>query len=315
MIEAVGLTKTFDDFTAVSDLDLNVNRGELIALLGPNGAGKTTTVRMLGAILHPDAGRAFVNGFDVVHESSLARRSVGMLTENPGLYLRMTGLEYLVFFGRLYGLDDEVIGRRAERLYERFDMQGVLRQRLGAYSKGMRQKVGLIRAMIHDPDVLLLDEPTSAMDPYSARLVRDAISLLREDRRSIVLCTHNLYEAEALADRIAIIGQGRIKCVGTAAELKRQVLGSQVYELRIDKALDGVLETLEAYVDVEIVRQDVIQYRTNRPQELNPIIVRHIGDLGAGVVSLEALPQSLEDVYLSVLDIGADGARFRERLF
>lgn len=301
MIEAVGLTKTFDQFVAVGDLNLKVERGELLALLGPNGAGKTTTVRMLGAVLRPSAGTARVNGFDIVSQANLARRSIGILTENPGLYLRMSGLAYLIFFGRLYGLDDEAIRQRAQHLYERFDMPHVLERRLGTYSKGMRQKVSLIRAMLHDPDVLLLDEPTSAMDPYSARLVRDAIHVLRQDRRSIVLCTHNLAEAETLADRIAIIRRGRIICVGTASELKQRILGSPSYELRIDKVVGEALQRIEKLVDVELVEGAVIRYRTDKPQETNPLLVRQVGETGAGVVSLRALPQSLEEVYLNVL--------------
>lgn len=305
MIEATGLTKRFDGFTAVQDLHLRVDRGELLALLGPNGAGKTTTVRMLGAILRPDAGSARVNGFDVVSEAALARHSTGMLTENPGLYPRMTGHEYLVFFGRLYGMDDEHIRRRAQQLYERFGMPGVLERRLGTYSKGMRQKVGLTRAMLHDPDVLLLDEPTSAMDPYSARLVRDAIRVLRQDRRSIVLCTHNLAEAEALADRIAIISRGSIVCAGAAHELKRQVLGAPLYELRVDRELAGALPAIENLVEIEAVLGGIIRYRTSEPQTLNPLLVRRVGEAGVGVVSLQAIPQSLEDVYLSVLGDGA----------
>lgn len=305
MIEAAGLTKLFDQFVAVNDLHLFVARGELVALLGPNGAGKTTTVRMLGAILRPNAGTARVNGFDVVRQASKARESTGMLTENPGLYPRMSGLEYLIFFGRLYGLEDVVIRRRAQSLYERFGMPGVLERKLGTYSKGMRQKVGLIRAMLHDPDVLLLDEPTSAMDPYSARLVRNAIRVLREDRRSIVLCTHNLAEAEALADRIAIISRGRIVSVGAPDALKSRILGAPPFEIRIDKIVEQELEAIEKMVDVDSVDGDVICYRTDNPEEVNPRLVRLVDDLGAGVVSLQALPQSLEEVYLRVVGEGA----------
>lgn len=301
MIEAKTLSKKFDQFLAVDAVSLRVEPGELLALLGPNGAGKTTTVRMLGAILRPSGGTARVNGFDIVTEATLVRRSIGMLTEQPGLYPRMNGLEYLTFYGRLYGLADAEIRRRAFELYDRFGMPGLTHRRLGAYSKGMRQKVGLMRSMLHDPPVLLLDEPTSAMDPYSARLVRDAIRTLRQDRRGIILCTHNLVEADELADRIAIISRGRIICVGTAAELKRRVLGSPLYELRVDRALDGEIDGLDLPVDVQEVRGSAIRFRTREPAATNPLLVRHISGLGAGVVSLQELPQSLEDVYLALL--------------
>lgn len=309
MIEAIGLAKKFDDFVAVRDLDLSVAQGELLALLGPNGAGKTTTVRMLGAILRPSAGAARVNGFDVVRQATEVRRSIGMLTEQPGLYPRMSGLEYLTFYGRIYGFDDEESRRRTLTLFERFGMPNVAERRLGTYSKGMRQKVGLIRSMLHDPAVLLLDEPTSAMDPYSARLVRDAIRVLRRDRRSIILCTHNLAEAEELADRIAIISKGKIVCVGTARELKQRVLGSPLFELHTDVALDGQdvgagagnLAQLKQIVDVVHVDGNTIHFRADRPQAQNPLVVRTVSQMGAGVVSLRERPQSLEEVYLKVL--------------
>lgn len=305
MIEADGLTKQFDTEFAVRDLDLHVSQGELLALLGPNGAGKTTTVRMLGAILRPTLGRARINGYDVIAEPDRVRRCIGMLTEQPGLYLRMTGLEYLVFFGRLYGLRDEVSQKRALELFERFAMNGAARRRLGTYSKGMRQKVGLIRAMLHDPAALLLDEPTSAMDPHSARLVRDAIHQLRRDRRGIILCTHNLAEAESLADRIAIISQGRIIASGTPDALKRRFLGPPLLEMRLDRPLDGafddVADELPEFVDLQSVDGDLLHYRASDPAVANPLLVKKLTELGIGVISLHAVPQSLEDVYLSVL--------------
>lgn len=302
MIEAQSLGKKFDEFTAVHDLSLVVGEGELLALLGPNGAGKTTTVRMLGAILRPTTGTARVNGFDVVHEADSVRRSLGMLTEQPGLYLRMSGLEYLVFYGRLYGLRDEVSQKRAIDLFARFDMAGAYTRRLGEYSKGMRQKVGLMRAMLHDPAVLLLDEPTSAMDPHSAKLVRDAIRELRDERRAIILCTHNLPEAESLADRIAIIKQGTIVAEGTAVDLKQQLLGQPQMEIQVDRYLNGEVADLSDLVTLEWVRGDRIRYRTANPLQTNPQLVRRLTSLGLGVVSLYEVTQSLEDVYLHVVE-------------
>lgn len=301
MIITENLGKRFDDFEAVRDVNLQVREGELLALLGPNGAGKTTTVRMLSAILQPTSGHALVNGFDVVAEADQVRRSVGLLTEQPGLYLRMTGLEYLVFYGRLYGLDDSTTARRSLELFARFAMEGVADKRLGTYSKGMRQKVGIIRAMLHDPAVLLLDEPTSAMDPHSAKLVRDAIAELRQDRRSIILCTHNLAEAEALADRIAIINRGLIVAQGSAAQLKRDLLGAPTMEVKLDRPLNGEIELLADVITAEQSADDVIRYRTADPAATNPRLVQRLTQLGLGVVSLQPLPQSLEDVYLSVV--------------
>ncbi|HFE67006.1 MAG TPA: ABC transporter ATP-binding protein [Chloroflexi bacterium] len=301
MIEADNLGKMFEDFTAVHDLSLNVPDGQLLALLGPNGAGKTTTVRMLGAILKPTQGRARVNGFDVVTQANQARRSIGMLTEQPGLYLRMSGLEYLLFYGRLYGLPDDLIRRRGRELFARFGMAGDETRRLGQYSKGMRQKVGLIRAMLHDPAVLLLDEPTSAMDPESAKLVRDAIRELRDDRRTIILCTHNLAEAESLADSIAIIKKGAIVVQDSTPALKKRLLGQPQLEVRVDQVLNGEVKEIEELVTVEWVHEDTIRYRTANPDTTNPALVRCLDSLGLGVISLHEVPQSLEDVYLQVV--------------
>lgn len=302
MIVAENLGKTFDEFTAVYDVSLSVPPGELLALLGPNGAGKTTTVRMLSAILLPTRGRATIAGFDVVKQADQVRRSVGLLTEQPGLYNRMTGLEYLQFYGRLYGLSDAVSKQRSLEMFNRFAMAGAESRRLGEYSKGMRQKVGLIRALLHDPPVLLLDEPTSAMDPHSARLVRDAIYELRHDRRTVILCTHNLFEAEALADRIAIIRQGRIIAQGTPTHLKQELLGLPLLEVKVDRLLNGQVKELDDLVAVEAVEGDTIRYRTSRPQITNPQLVRRLHELGLGVITLQEIGQSLEEVYLSVVN-------------
>jgi ABC-2 type transport system ATP-binding protein len=301
MIIAENLGKTFDNFTAVRNLDLNVGAGELLALLGPNGAGKTTTVRMLSSILRPTTGRAEVNGHDVVTAAAQVRQSIGVLTEQPGLYLRMTGIEYLLFYGRLYGMSDSAIRERGMALFDRFGMADAHQRRLGQYSKGMRQKVGLIRAMLHKPSVLLLDEPTSAMDPHSAKLVRDTIKEMRDDQRTIILCTHNLAEAEALADHIAIIKKGAIVASGSPAELKQQLLGHPQLEVRVDQHLNGQVKELDNLVMVEAVGEQTIRYRTPNPEQANPLLVRRLGELGLGIVALQEVTQSLEEVYLRVV--------------
>lgn len=306
MIEAQALTKKFNDFTAVEDLSLAVGPGMLLALLGPNGAGKTTTVRMLSAILKPTRGTACINGYDVLSQPDDVRRSVGVLTEQPGLYTRSSGLEYLLFFGRLYGMDDQAIRQRSLELFERFGMPEMARRRLGEYSKGMRQKVGLIRAMLHSPAVLLLDEPTSAMDPHSAKLVRDAIVEMRDARRAIIVCTHNLAEAELLADTIAIINYGRIVAKDEPAALKRELLGQHRFEVQLDRSPNGRLETLADLVTLEWVEERRISYRTNDPAVVNPEVVRLLTGLGLGIISLQEMSVSLEDVYLNIVAGGEE---------
>jgi ABC-2 type transport system ATP-binding protein len=304
MIELVGLTKRFDDFTAVDGVTLSVAAGEILALLGPNGAGKTTTVRMLAAILRPTAGRASVAGWDVVEHPREVRQRVGLLTEHPGLYLRMKGREYLNFFGRMMGLDGGESERRARDLLTHLGMPEAWERRMGTYSKGMRQKMALVRAMLHDPSVLLLDEPTSAMDPHSAKLVRDAVLGLRHHQRAIVICTHNLAEAEALADRIAVIRRGRIIALGTPVELKQKLLGPPLMELRLAHPTDGIVKLVAGLVQVEAQGENWIRYFTPSPEETNPLLLRTLTSHEVGVVTLSPVPRSLEDVYLRVVEEG-----------
>jgi ABC-2 type transport system ATP-binding protein len=302
MIELRGLTKRFGDFTAVSEVTLSVPAGEILALLGPNGAGKTTTVRMLGAILRPTSGDAVVAGYQVTAEPREVRRRVGLLTEHPGLYLRMPGAEYLDFFGRVMQLGSEERAARARELVGYFGMSELYERRLSTYSKGARQKIALVRAMLHDPPVLLLDEPTSAMDPYSAKLVRDAIVGLRSQKRAIVICTHNLAEAEAIADRIAIIRRGEIIALGSSLELKNQLLGPPVMELRLTGPVDGALGLLSDLVTIEDQGPDWVQYSTARPADTNPAVLRALSSRGVGVLTLSEVERSLEDVFLRVVE-------------
>jgi ABC-2 type transport system ATP-binding protein len=302
MIDLDGLTKQFDGFTAVDGVTLSVSPGEILALLGPNGAGKTTTVRMLAAILRPSAGQALVAGHSVTKQPREVRRQVGLLTEHPGLYLRMRGGQYLDFFGRLMGLQAEERQRRARDLLSRFEMSESWDRRIGTYSKGMRQKIALARAMLHDPPVLLLDEPTSAMDPHSARLVRDTVLGLRHHQRAIILCTHNLAEAEALADRIAIIRRGRIVEIGTPEALKARLLGPPQMDLRLSQPADGVARLVDGLVTVEAQGEDWLRFSTPHPRETNPRLLRTLAENGVGVLTLSEVPRSLEDVYMQVVE-------------
>lgn len=301
MIEAVNLHKTFGAFQAVRAMNLQVAPGEVVALLGPNGAGKTTTVRMLGAILRPTQGSARVAGFDVVEQAREVRRVVGLLTEFPGLYLRMRPLEYLRFFGTLQGMTATDSTRRAEELLRQFDLWDARQKRLDSFSKGMKQKIALIRALIHDPPVLYLDEPTTAMDPHSARVVRDAMMELRAARRTILLTTHNLTEAEELADRIVIIRNGEIIAQGTIEELTRQFLGTPLWELRVAGSAAAAIAALDGLVQAELVDGERIQYRADDARAQNPRLVERLAAASVPLVALSELPRRLEDVYLEIV--------------
>lgn len=304
MIEAVDLTKAFGNFTAVQDVSLTIAEGEVLALLGPNGAGKTTTVRMLGSILKPTRGYARIAGYDTVTEARQVRRLIGLLTEFPGLYLRMKGLDYLSFFGELQGMPRPLIRRRSEELLQRFQLWDARNKQVGQYSKGMKQKLTLVRAMLHNPQVLFLDEPTSAMDPHSAKLVRDAIADLRREQRTIVLCTHNLAEAEQLAERIAIVSQGRIIAQGRTAELKQRLLGDPIMEIRLAEPLNGLVSSLTGRVNVVSYGQDWVRYSVSNPGEFNPCLLAELARQRVPVVTLSEVPRSLEEVYLRIVETG-----------
>lgn len=301
MIETHDLSKQFHDFMAVDGVDLNVQAGQILALLGQNGAGKTTTVRMLTALLQPSRGWARVAGFDVVKNGHDVRASVGVLTEQHGLYMRMTAVEYLDFFGQVYSLSPQLRKSRTDHLLQYFGLTEASHRRIGEYSKGMRQKLALARAMMHDPGVLLLDEPTSAMDPESARLVRDEIARLKSSKRTIVICSHNLTEVEILADQIAIIYRGRILLQGTLEELKRNVLGAPEYEIKFSEAWDSSGLELPSEVDLLSRTATSLKVRVLHPQEANPQILRSLSAMSASVMAIQEEPRSLEQVYLKVM--------------
>lgn len=302
MIECVELTKDFDQFRAVDAISLEVPAGTVLALLGPNGAGKTTSVRMMTSILPPTSGSVKIAGYDVVKYPEKVRSSVGVLTEQHGLYERMKGIEYLDFFGEIYRLSRDQRRRNALQLMERFGLAFALEKRLGEYSKGMKQKLALVRAMLHNPPVLLLDEPTSAMDPLSAKQVRDAIlELQRDEKRTFLITTHNLTEAQILANNIAIIRHGRIIANGTFEALARQFVGDPLMELRIRGELNGLPKALGDRVHVTESGSDWLRYTVSDPAVTNPDLLRYVTAQGVDVITLSPVTRTLEDIYLQVV--------------
>ena len=301
MIQTEDLSKQFGDTWAVDGVALDVQPGQVLALLGQNGAGKTTTIRMLTSVLAPTRGWARIAGYDVVQSPEQVRASVGVLTEQHGLYLRMTGGEYLDFFGKIYRLDASTRQKRSQAWMEYFGLDEVSKRPIGQYSKGMRQKLALARTLLHAPPVLLLDEPTSAMDPESAQLVRKAIASLRSEQRTIIICTHNLVEAEMLADRIAIIYRGRILTSGTVEELKRSLLGPAEYEVRVRGEWPDMTFRLPEGVSLLEAGEYGPRFRVDDPQTANPILLKELMKRGAEVVALQELPRTIEQVYLAAM--------------
>jgi sodium transport system ATP-binding protein len=225
MIEVRGLTKAYADlqrgqFVALDNLSFTAASGEIYGLLGPNGAGKTTALRILSTVLAPTSGSAIINGFDVVTQPALVRRHIGFISANTAMYDRMTAWEMVEYFGRLHGMDEQVLRERMEQLFDRLQMQEI-RDLMGAkMSTGMKQKVSIARAIVHDPPVLIFDEATSGLDVLVARALLEAVAELRQQGKCIVFSTHVMREAERLCDRVAIVHHGRLLAEGALAELR-----------------------------------------------------------------------------------------------
>ncbi len=307
MIEATSLSRRFGEFVAVDDLTLRVPDGSILALLGPNGAGKTTTVRMLAGLLNPTSGSASVAGFDVRSDPAAVRSRVGLVTDVPGIYPQMTLPDYLDFFGQIYGLEVSVRRARIAELIDFFDLGDHQRERMVGFSKGMKQKVALARALLHEPVSLFLDEPTSGLDPLAARAVRDLITGLKNARRTIILCTHDLGEAERLADEIAIIRRGQLVSYGSPAELRANASPDTLVRIELAVALPGALAAVERASEILAPasfrkgERELIVYRTRDPEETNPVVIGALVALGARVVSVSLETRTLEEVYAAMV--------------
>src|SRR6266516_1843270 len=321
MIETYELTRRFGTFTAVSQVSLRVPDGAILALLGPNGAGKTTTIRMLSGLLAPTEGNATVAGYDIRREADAVRACVGLVTDVPGLFEQMKAPAYLDFFANIYGLPSPERTRRIDELLEFFDLTTHRNEKMVGFSKGMKQKVALARALIHEPAILFLDEPTSGLDPLAARAVRELIVGLKHSSRSIILCTHDLDEAERLADEVAIMRQGRIVAHDTPAALRRQATGETLVMIEFADECPLPLEALATFdgVNTPHFREKIatgslssvtqpgalqLEYHTPRPKVVNPQVLSRLIAAGAQVVSVTSETSSLEDVYASAMDDG-----------
>jgi ABC-2 type transport system ATP-binding protein len=299
MIQMENLTRRFGQILAVDGLTMNVDAGEVFGFLGPNGAGKTTTIRMLTALIHPTSGSASVAGHVVGREDRQLRRNVGILTESPGLYDRLSAERNLEFFARLYDVED--VGGQVERYLRMLGLWDRRHEDAGTFSKGMRHKLAIARALLHEPQVLFLDEPTSGLDPEAAHLMRDFIAELGREGRTIFLCTHNLDEADRLCDRIAIIDT-RILALDSPAALRHKMYQrSVVFHLR--RIEPHFIEKVEALPFVNAVREvdNKLVISLDDLETRNPDVVRTLVNEGADVQFVGELRRSLEDVYLKLV--------------
>ena len=309
MIEVADLRKDFRTLTAVHDMSFTVGDGEIFGLLGPNGAGKTTTVRMLAGLIAPTSGTATINGQSLGDGSQRIRAITGILTESPGLHEKLTARQNLAFYARLYGLRGSRLRDAVERYLGVVEMTEHADRRVGTFSKGMRQKIAIARALVHDPEVIYLDEPTSGLDPSAAKTVRDFVANLRSLGRSIVVCTHNLDEAERLCDRIGIM-RGTLLLVDTPAALRRHGRAATVrVELNGARGPESFIDRLAELPFVNGVqgRERTLVVELGDPGHDTPDLVATLVGAGARITSVVEDAPTLEEAYLSL--VGEQGER------
>ncbi|MBW8011681.1 MAG: ABC transporter ATP-binding protein [Chloroflexi bacterium] len=299
MIQTDNLSKHFGELAAVDGLTISIPAGEIFGLLGPNGAGKTTTIRLLTALIAPTNGTAHIAGFEVGKQDTDIRRNVGILTESPGLYDRLSAECNLGFFAELYEV--EHVAEQVERYLRMLGLWDRRNEAVGTFSKGMRQKLAIARALLHEPSVLFLDEPTSGLDPEAALLVREFINELRQDGRAILICTHNLDEADRLADRIAIFNS-RLLALDTPTALRRQLYGRSVV-FHLSKAEPRFAQAVESkdFVQTAKIMDNKLVVTLEDPETHNPALVRSLVEIGAEIQFVGELRRSLEDVYLRMV--------------
>ena len=305
IIEVNDLQRTFGDNKAVDGMTFTVVSGEVFGLLGPNGAGKTTTVRLLNGILPSSAGTARVFGLDPAKQGEAVRRKTGVLTETPALYERLPARENLEFFGTLHEIPASELNARVEEMLDFFGLATRAKDKVETYSKGMKQRLALARALIHKPPLLFLDEPTSGLDPEAAQQVDELIADLgRTDGQTVILATHNLLEAQRLCDRVAIMNQGRILALGSLHELSRKlwpvtwvdvmfhVKQAETVAVHI-KTQPGVIQAISDRTQKKLS----VQVETN---EVIPAVVRYLVEQGESILKVNPRDYTLEDIYFAL---------------
>jgi len=301
-IETHKLTRKFGNLVAVDNLTLSIPEGTVFGFLGPNGAGKTTTVRMLTALIAPTSGTANVIGHELGIGNQSIRRSVGILTETPGLYDRLSAEQNLIFFARLYDVPAQRAQEQAERYLRMLELWERRSDRVGGFSKGMRQKLAIARALLHEPRVIFLDEPTAGLDPEAARTVRDFIKELRSEGRTIFLTTHNLPEADELCDLIGVFRTQLLR-VDTPVNLRTGLFGRGT-QVRVVGDASGWATTARSLSFVRQVtsQDDRLLVTLDNPDEQNPHLVQALVTAGAQIRFVEPIAHSLEEVYLELIE-------------
>jgi ABC-2 type transport system ATP-binding protein len=303
LIEAENLTKKFGTTTAVDGVSFNIAEGEVFGFLGPNGAGKTTTIRMLCCLIAATSGKASINGYDVNRPADALkiRGMIGFVPDDVGLYSELSVTENLVFYARLYDFPEAKIRANIEHYLKLLELWDQRNAPAGTLSKGMKQKLSIARALVHEPQVLFMDEPTANLDPEASKTVRDFILSLKSEKRTIFINTHNLDEAQRLSDHIGII-KTRLLTIGTPDQLKQSLSGVKT-ELVLAKASESVAAALEKLAPGRVeVQGEKIQVKIKDAAAENPALVQAVVAAGGQIVSVTPSVSSLEDVYLKAVE-------------
>jgi len=298
MIEIKSLTKRFGKILALDNLNLDIDQGELLGIIGPNGAGKTTAIRIISCILKPDNGEVLVDGHSIHKDQIKIKSMIGYLPEEPNLYERFKAYDLLKYFGELYGVPKENLENRIYELLELVGMSERAQHRINTFSKGLRQRIGIARALIHDPDILIFDEPTMGLDPATSNSIRNFINTLR-GKKTIILCTHYMDEADALCDRVAILNHGRIVDMGTPDYLKSKIHGETLLKIKVKHIEDANLSEIRQFKSVENVNVSGgdILVSLNSNHEICDIV----NVVKEDVISLNTKEPSLEDVFIQTV--------------
>jgi ABC-2 type transport system ATP-binding protein len=303
MIETTNLTRQFNGFTAVDGVDLRINDGEVFGFIGPNGAGKTTTIRMITTLISPTAGTAFVKGLDVTKpdEAIQIRSMVGLLPEVPGLYDNLSAYRNLDFYASLYGVPEDKREGRIRELLQTLEIWDRREDLVGKFSKGMKQKIAIARALVHEPEYLFLDEPTSGLDPEASMTVRNYLLDLKKEGRTIFINTHNLDDAERLCDKIGVM-KTRLLATGSPSELSRMFWGrtTVVHLKAVTSEMINAVRGLSGVTGVS-QHENRLLIEVVDPESVNPDIVRELLKMGGEVEYVNELKRGLEDVYLKLL--------------
>ncbi len=301
MIKALNLTKKYGKLTAVDKISFEVKKSEIFSFLGPNGAGKTTTIRMLATLIGPSSGKILIEGKSPIKNSDYIRSIIGILTETPGMYEKLSAYGNLKYFAGFYNLKQDRIKKNIEKFLKMFDLWDRRDELVATFSKGMKQKLALARALIHEPKILFLDEPTSGLDPESAHMVREFILSLKKEDTTVFLCTHNLSEASSLSDRVCIINKEIIR-LASLKELQnyKKTRNVEIVLKGNSNKYIGDLKEIDNIFDIS-AKGNKISLSLSDPKNTNPKIIRKLVNNGAEIIYFNEIKESLEDIYLELI--------------